>query len=163
MFTTFLFAGRTTLEQARGLRGAAKLEQRMEDAPMSELTAKMKIYKKQIVKQQLSSRVVDAEMPDNQYTLEETEELLAFDNDGYAHDDKLSLQGKENSSTTAAASSDVINLVNDDMEGTEGVLESDGSDEEGDEDTEGVDIVQDQEIYQYISLEILQEPVHVVP
>ena len=39
----------------------------------------------------------------------------------------------------------MINLVNDDMEGTEGVLESDGSDEEGDEDTEGVDIVQDQE------------------
>ena len=31
-------------------------------------TMEEKIYKKQIVKQQLSSRVVDAEMPDNQYT-----------------------------------------------------------------------------------------------
>lgn len=118
-------------------------------------TMEEKIYKKQIVKQQLSNRVVDAEMPDNQYTLEETEELLAFDNDGYAHEDKLSLQ--EDGATAAACSSShdnagVIDLVDeDDMEGIEGVRESDGIDTDSDDgdsrrsDTEGADIVQDQE------------------
>ena len=51
---------RASKEAARGVRSAlAKLEQRMEDgknhAPMSELAAKVKIYKKQIEEEEIAA------------------------------------------------------------------------------------------------------------
>ena len=64
---------RASKEAARGVRSAlAKLEQRMEDgknhAPMSELAAKVKIYKKQIAALNL------AKLRKAQQELEEVEE-----------------------------------------------------------------------------------------
>ena len=40
-----------------------------------------KIYKKQVNKQALSARVVDAQMPDNHFTTAEQSELMTFDED----------------------------------------------------------------------------------
>ena len=69
---------RASKEAARGVRSAlAKLEQRMEDgknqAPMSELAAKVKIYKKQIEEAEIAALNL-AKFRKAQQELEEVEE-----------------------------------------------------------------------------------------
>ena len=70
---------RASKEAARGVRSAlAKLEQRMEDgknhAPMSELAAKVKIYKKQIEEAEVITALNLAKFRKAQQELEEVEE-----------------------------------------------------------------------------------------
>jgi hypothetical protein len=44
-----------------------------------------KIYKKQVTKQALAARVVDAQMPENQFSVAEQSEFFTFQEDGEGH------------------------------------------------------------------------------
>jgi hypothetical protein len=44
-----------------------------------------KIYRKQVSKQALSARIIDAQMPDNQFNIDETKELLTLNHEVSFH------------------------------------------------------------------------------